>query len=71
MTPEEYIKQFNQFTDQAQQEIMSALMSDFCETMMSNPAQMQNIMQKCSQMMEGSSMPKNWGMPSFEKGGDQ
>lgn len=71
MTPEEYIKQFNKFADQAQQEIMSALMSDFCETMMRNPAQMQNLMQKCSQMMEGSFMPKNWGMPPFGQGANQ
>ncbi len=71
MTPEEYMKQFKKFTLQEQQDIMTELMPDFCQTMMSNPAQMQNMMQRCSQMMGSSFMAKNRRMPPFGKGADK
>jgi len=71
MTQEEYVKQLKKFTLQEQQEIMAALMPDFCQTMRSNPAQMQNRMQRCSQMMGGPFMSMNWGMPPLGKGADK
>ena len=71
MTQEEYIEQFKKFTLQEQQDIMAELVPDFCQTMMSNPAQMQNMMQRCSPMMGSSFMPKTWGMPLFERGTDK
>lgn len=71
MNREEFVNQFRKLDEQDQREVMFALMPDFCRTMMSHPAQMQTMMQMCSQKMGGSFRPKNWGMPPFGEGADK
>lgn len=71
MTREEYIKEFMKFTTQEQQEILRALLPNFCQNMMSNPAQMQEMMQMCSSMMGGSFKAGEWKIPPFWKGANR
>lgn len=71
MTRKEFVNQFRKLNPQEQRKIIAELMPDFCQTMMNHPAQMQDMMQRCSQMMGGSFMSKNWEMPPVGKGARQ
>ena len=68
MTREQYIEEFNKYSLNNQREFMAALLPDFCQVIMSNPEQTQEMKQMCSSMMDSSVMPENWQMPPFGKG---
>jgi hypothetical protein len=50
---------------------MQTLMPDFCQTIMNIPAQIKNMMQMCSQMMNSSFISKNLTMLLFGKEADK
>lgn len=68
MTSEEFIMEFKKLNLHEQQKIMKVLMQDFCRNIKSNPAQMQEMMQMCSSMMDASAMTGEWKMPPFRQG---